>query len=204
MCARHGREAIEIFLSEKGALAKKDWETLFQNIVGHWAKLAFGCSHPIRKKVQPFLTHQPSRFIPRKTLALLGLSAAHSRGCGFPFSKWRLRRFRCNWYPWPSFYLFLVWLDLLQSFTSVVLLRSIPGVNSADCTSAANFPTYCKLLLQGARIKEKTSERLYVYMLTSFIRTQTSQKVKHFWNFFCRWICPCHFDFEKLGATTNI
>jgi len=28
MCARHGREAIEICFSEKGALAKKDWETL--------------------------------------------------------------------------------------------------------------------------------------------------------------------------------
>jgi len=28
MCARHGRGAIEICLSEKGALAKKDWETL--------------------------------------------------------------------------------------------------------------------------------------------------------------------------------
>jgi len=28
MCARQGREAIEICLSEKGALAKKDWETL--------------------------------------------------------------------------------------------------------------------------------------------------------------------------------
>jgi len=28
MCARHGRGAIEICLSEKGALAKKNWETL--------------------------------------------------------------------------------------------------------------------------------------------------------------------------------
>jgi len=28
VCAKHGRGAIEIFLSEKGALAKKDWETL--------------------------------------------------------------------------------------------------------------------------------------------------------------------------------
>jgi len=28
MCARHGRGAIEICLLEKGALAKKDWETL--------------------------------------------------------------------------------------------------------------------------------------------------------------------------------
>jgi len=28
MCARHGRGAIEICLSEKGALATKDWETL--------------------------------------------------------------------------------------------------------------------------------------------------------------------------------
>jgi len=28
MCARHGRGAIEICLSEKGALAKKDWVTL--------------------------------------------------------------------------------------------------------------------------------------------------------------------------------
>jgi len=28
MCPRHGREAIEIYLSEKGALAKKRWETL--------------------------------------------------------------------------------------------------------------------------------------------------------------------------------
>jgi len=28
MCARHGREAIEICLSEKGTLTKKDWETL--------------------------------------------------------------------------------------------------------------------------------------------------------------------------------
>ena len=28
MCARDGRGAIEICLSEKGALAKKDWETL--------------------------------------------------------------------------------------------------------------------------------------------------------------------------------
>jgi len=28
MCARHGRGAIEICLSEKGALAKTDWETL--------------------------------------------------------------------------------------------------------------------------------------------------------------------------------
>ena len=28
MCARHGRGAIEIRLSEKGVLAKKDWETL--------------------------------------------------------------------------------------------------------------------------------------------------------------------------------
>jgi len=28
MCARHGRGAIEICLSEKGALAKKYWETL--------------------------------------------------------------------------------------------------------------------------------------------------------------------------------
>ena len=28
MCARHGRRAIEICLSEKGVLAKKDWETL--------------------------------------------------------------------------------------------------------------------------------------------------------------------------------
>jgi len=27
MCARHGRGAIEIYLSEKGALAKKGWET---------------------------------------------------------------------------------------------------------------------------------------------------------------------------------
>jgi len=28
MCAKHGRGAIEICLSEKGTLAKKDWETL--------------------------------------------------------------------------------------------------------------------------------------------------------------------------------
>jgi len=28
MCARHGRGVIEICLSEKGALAKKDWETV--------------------------------------------------------------------------------------------------------------------------------------------------------------------------------
>jgi len=28
MCARHGRGAIAICLSEKGALAKKVWETL--------------------------------------------------------------------------------------------------------------------------------------------------------------------------------
>jgi len=28
MCARHGRGAIEICLSENGALAQKDWETL--------------------------------------------------------------------------------------------------------------------------------------------------------------------------------
>jgi len=28
ICARNGRGAIEICLSEKGALAKKDWETL--------------------------------------------------------------------------------------------------------------------------------------------------------------------------------
>jgi len=28
MCARHGRGAIETCLSEKGALDKKDWETL--------------------------------------------------------------------------------------------------------------------------------------------------------------------------------
>ena len=28
MCARHGRGAIEICLSETGSLAKKDWETL--------------------------------------------------------------------------------------------------------------------------------------------------------------------------------
>jgi len=28
MCARFGRGAIEICLSEKGALAKKGWETL--------------------------------------------------------------------------------------------------------------------------------------------------------------------------------
>ena len=28
MCARHGRGAIGICSSEKGALAKKDWETL--------------------------------------------------------------------------------------------------------------------------------------------------------------------------------
>jgi len=32
MCARHGRGAIEICLSEKGALAKKDWETLLYSI----------------------------------------------------------------------------------------------------------------------------------------------------------------------------
>jgi len=28
ICARNGRGVIEICLSEKGALAKKDWETL--------------------------------------------------------------------------------------------------------------------------------------------------------------------------------
>ena len=28
MCVRHGRGAVEICLSEKGALAKKGWETL--------------------------------------------------------------------------------------------------------------------------------------------------------------------------------
>jgi len=28
ICAGRGRGAIEIWLSEKGALAKKDWETL--------------------------------------------------------------------------------------------------------------------------------------------------------------------------------
>jgi len=28
MCARHDKGAIENCLSEKGALAKKDWETL--------------------------------------------------------------------------------------------------------------------------------------------------------------------------------
>ena len=28
MCARFGKGAIELCLSEKGALAKKDWETL--------------------------------------------------------------------------------------------------------------------------------------------------------------------------------
>ena len=28
MCARHDRGTIEICLSEKGVLAKKDWETL--------------------------------------------------------------------------------------------------------------------------------------------------------------------------------
>jgi len=33
LCARHGRGAIEICLSEKGALAKKDWETLFETIL---------------------------------------------------------------------------------------------------------------------------------------------------------------------------
>jgi len=32
MCARHGRGAIEICLSEKGALAKKDWETLLYSL----------------------------------------------------------------------------------------------------------------------------------------------------------------------------
>jgi len=32
MCARHDRGAIEICLSEKRALAKKDWETLFYAI----------------------------------------------------------------------------------------------------------------------------------------------------------------------------
>ena len=31
MCARDGRGAIEICLSEKGVLAKKDWETLLQH-----------------------------------------------------------------------------------------------------------------------------------------------------------------------------
>jgi len=31
ICARHGRGAIEICLSEKGALAKRDWEPLFYN-----------------------------------------------------------------------------------------------------------------------------------------------------------------------------
>ena len=32
MCARHGRGAIEICLSEKRPLAKKDWETLLYTI----------------------------------------------------------------------------------------------------------------------------------------------------------------------------
>jgi len=32
MCARHDSGAIEICLSEKRALAKKDWETLFYAI----------------------------------------------------------------------------------------------------------------------------------------------------------------------------
>jgi len=34
MCARHGRGAIEIFLSEKGALTKKDWDALVYSIRG--------------------------------------------------------------------------------------------------------------------------------------------------------------------------
>jgi len=33
MCARHGRGAIEIYLLEKGATAKKDWETLFYSLL---------------------------------------------------------------------------------------------------------------------------------------------------------------------------
>jgi len=32
MCARHGSGAIELCLSEKGALARKDWETLIYAI----------------------------------------------------------------------------------------------------------------------------------------------------------------------------
>ena len=32
MCARHGRGTIEICLSEKRALAKKDWETLLSSV----------------------------------------------------------------------------------------------------------------------------------------------------------------------------
>jgi len=32
MCARHSRGAIEICLSEKRALAKKDWETLLSSV----------------------------------------------------------------------------------------------------------------------------------------------------------------------------
>jgi len=31
MCGRHGRGAIEICLSEKGALAKKDWDNTVLN-----------------------------------------------------------------------------------------------------------------------------------------------------------------------------
>jgi len=42
MCARHGRGAIEICLSEKGAIAKKDWETLLYSNTGNDA--------PVNKK----------------------------------------------------------------------------------------------------------------------------------------------------------
>jgi len=45
MCARHGRRAIEICFSEKGELAKKNWEILLQSICPFWASLPYvlGC-----------------------------------------------------------------------------------------------------------------------------------------------------------------
>jgi len=41
MCVRHGRGSIEICLSEKGALAKKIWETLIHG-VDKWSRVGMG------------------------------------------------------------------------------------------------------------------------------------------------------------------
>jgi len=51
MCVMHGRGALEICLSEKGALAKKVWETLFYNN----AKACTFAQHtlPLQRKIFP-------------------------------------------------------------------------------------------------------------------------------------------------------